>query len=486
MSWSNPWGWLGLATLAIPLVLHLLSRQHARREPFPSLRFLGASRLTPARQRRLSDVPLLLLRLGILAAATMALARPVFGRATRDASAARAGSRAIVIDSSASMRRVGANGRHALDTARALATRTADSAATSTILESGAPASAIPGAIAWLATQPVPRELVVLSDFQRGTLDAAAAATVPTGMGLRLVPIVSAAPDSTIVSAEGGGTSTVTTRTMISPSSTTVEWHTTPASADTNGDSTPALEFVFDARDSIALRGAAIAAGVRVNSVPSRPHAVAIVFVPAAQVSTASNSRDANTRDANTRDANAPGRSASYAGLPIAYPVREIWMLRVIDQLRGDSILRTLATTATAVGRAPAPAIVLFRDALGRSVLSAGMDSVGPRRRLLLFVDADVAAVLSTALMAATARALREPIAWSEFETARIPADSLRRWSRAPMPARTLTASDKIAGSDTRNDGRWIWGAVIALMAAEWFARRRSTGDAENALGAAV
>src|SRR5688572_21319460 len=100
MSWLNPAAFLGLFALAIPILVHLFGRRVARRQRFPSLRLLRDARPTPATRSRPSDVLLLVLRCLAIAGAVTALAQPRWS-----ATGARAQVRAILVDTSASMRR---------------------------------------------------------------------------------------------------------------------------------------------------------------------------------------------------------------------------------------------------------------------------------------------------------------------------------------------------------------------------------------------
>ena len=69
--------WLGaLAALALPLVLHLLSRGRGRRVPLASTRLLESALSVRGRRLKPSDLALLLLRCAILAAVALALAEP--------------------------------------------------------------------------------------------------------------------------------------------------------------------------------------------------------------------------------------------------------------------------------------------------------------------------------------------------------------------------------------------------------------------------
>jgi hypothetical protein len=105
-----PWFLLGLAFLAVPVVLHLMNREIPRRLVFPSTRFLRRAQLPPEGRRRLRDLLLLLLRLAALAAAVLAFARPTLRRAAAPGRGAEAAGAVTVLlaDLSASMGAKGA------------------------------------------------------------------------------------------------------------------------------------------------------------------------------------------------------------------------------------------------------------------------------------------------------------------------------------------------------------------------------------------
>jgi hypothetical protein len=67
----------GLGALVVPVLIHLRRREREKPMRFPSLMFLARVPITTARRRRVTDWPLLLLRLLILALAVAAFARPV-------------------------------------------------------------------------------------------------------------------------------------------------------------------------------------------------------------------------------------------------------------------------------------------------------------------------------------------------------------------------------------------------------------------------
>lgn len=109
----------GLAALAIPILMHLRHRDRDRPQRFPSLMFLEQLPIRTEQRQRVTDWPLLLLRLFALAMLVLAFARPVL----RDRSAAGSDSRSqavvLLIDRSLSMGYTGTFPR-ALDSARAI------------------------------------------------------------------------------------------------------------------------------------------------------------------------------------------------------------------------------------------------------------------------------------------------------------------------------------------------------------------------------
>ena len=104
LAWINPLYLAGLLLLALPVLIHLVQRQHSSGFKFPSLMFL---RQIPWREKRRLEIRhwlLLLLRCLLLALLALAFARPFFsGEATVAPNTERSDS-VIVIDRSYSMR----------------------------------------------------------------------------------------------------------------------------------------------------------------------------------------------------------------------------------------------------------------------------------------------------------------------------------------------------------------------------------------------
>jgi hypothetical protein len=166
MAWLQPWAWLGLGALVVPVLVHLLSRRPARTEAFPSLRFLAATPLRPTRRTRISDWPLLLVRLLVLLAAAAALAQPV--RRTALASAAGAVSRVRLVDT--------------LTTAVPAGVDSVETLLTASLPEG------LARAVARLGARPAPRSLEVVSTFAAGVADSAMFSPMPRDVALVLTP----------------------------------------------------------------------------------------------------------------------------------------------------------------------------------------------------------------------------------------------------------------------------------------------------------
>lgn len=96
----------GLLAIALPVVFHLFRRAPSGRQTFSSLMFLSPSPPRLTRRSRLTNLVLLLLRAAALALLAFAFARPFLASADDPAALAARGRRvAVLVDTSASMRR---------------------------------------------------------------------------------------------------------------------------------------------------------------------------------------------------------------------------------------------------------------------------------------------------------------------------------------------------------------------------------------------
>ena len=184
---GSPLALLGLLAVAVPIIIHLLGRYRQRIEKFPTLQFIGNSRQTPTSRLRISDWQLLMVRIAIVVTAVLALTQP--GCSSRSADTSTIPTRVVIVDTSSSMFRLTPSGPVASVMARQVADRESKGVADSRRIETASPSSALPGVIAWLENRPGLREVVIVSDFQRGTLDSTDLASIPQSIGLTLAPI---------------------------------------------------------------------------------------------------------------------------------------------------------------------------------------------------------------------------------------------------------------------------------------------------------
>ena len=176
MIWNQPAALAGLALLALPVLVHLLVRRHAARVLFPAMRFVPSVRAAAVRLRAPSDRPLLALRLAIVAAAALAAAQPVLNTAARRRAWDARVATAVIVDTSASV---------PPERAVQLAGQVAEGAFTSHTFASSNLPDAIRRAADWLDTAPAARRrIVVVSDFQRGAIEAADVAGIPASIGI--------------------------------------------------------------------------------------------------------------------------------------------------------------------------------------------------------------------------------------------------------------------------------------------------------------
>src|SRR2546422_11698131 len=76
MSFIHGYLLAGLVLAGLPILIHLAMRQKPRRLSFPAFRFLKLRHNINRRRMRLQHLLLLLLRIGLIAALCLALARP--------------------------------------------------------------------------------------------------------------------------------------------------------------------------------------------------------------------------------------------------------------------------------------------------------------------------------------------------------------------------------------------------------------------------
>jgi len=222
MSFLAPLFFLALAGLAIPVLLHLTQREKKQIVHFPSLMFVRRIPYQSVRRRKIHNWLLLFVRLAALALIILAFARPLIQR--DDAAPIGAGSREVVVllDNSYSMG-FGDHWQRATAAARdQFAKMSTSDRATLVLFSSGAdiqmrstsekarfnavldtvkpgdaatrysPALKVAGSIVAESTLPR-REVVIISDFQRGGWRGEEGARLPQGVTLTPVAIQGAA-----------------------------------------------------------------------------------------------------------------------------------------------------------------------------------------------------------------------------------------------------------------------------------------------------
>lgn len=210
---------LGLAAIAVPVLIHLRLRHRSRVVRFPSLMFISQAPYRSMRRRRLRDVLLLLMRCLAVALLALAFARPLWqGDAAAGATST---SRLVVVllDNSFSMgfgdrwQRAGAAAEAAFgdldaadrgalvvysDGAELQSAPTSDGALLAAMVRdvevaprstSLLPAIQMARGVLAEAGELGQRELVIVSDFQRSSWTPENVAALPAGVELRLVDV---------------------------------------------------------------------------------------------------------------------------------------------------------------------------------------------------------------------------------------------------------------------------------------------------------
>lgn len=423
MTWLQPLAWFGLTAMAIPVLVHLLTRRPVARRIWPTLRFIEPMSIQPTRNWRVSDPWLLALRGLIVAAAVSALAGPRFLTSERAGSVPRVA--AILVDTSASMSEPDASGATHLADARGEAARIAQDFNRSAVAETPEPGRAILGAAAWLAGHGGRMEIVVISDFQRGTVDPADLSRLPAGLGLRFIRVGSR------VRAVGPrqdlhrGGQPVDVRTTLGETDATAEWRRRPAAggvatsaAETTIVTVGGVQLLADAsdRDRLGALAKAVTQTIPVSSGIDSTRPTAVVFP--------------------------------------SFPERDAWMTA--------AALPDQPWMFTTLQSAPR------HDGQGRQPVTARARMLERGSTLVLFTSHSPDSLGAASLVAALARSNVAAIQTTEYDPAAIDSAALAGWER---PA--TTAPDVRSDSAGPSDGRWFWALVLLLLTAEWLVRRQ-------------
>ena len=452
MLWLLPAAWLGLVAVAAPLLIHLLV--HRRSEPlaFPTLQFLQPTRFASIRRHRLDDLKLLVVRAATIAAAAAALAAPLLTTPARRASWNSRLTRAIVVDP-----------REPGGEARAELARQASAAAfRSTIIETPDAADGLRRAVAWLDDASLARrEIVLLSPLPIGAVTAADIAAVPGGIGLTFVrrgplPATRTIADAAVLtsaasSAEAVGSRPYFPAALLQRTTTLTGSRTFVADAAVGSRITLPLDILAPPGDRPVVDAAVSAALQQRTLPPAAGRAARLLIAGAPDEGRLRESAvaihtpwmgDAVARMAEDADV-ASTAGDVHARLPETRPGRNVWQT-IASGADGAAIVTAAQSENQLVVRSTAPAADTLTPVLIRSILNALASAADLRSAEIV------------------------PIADAQ----------LRAWERPPGPARIPDAHRPI--DSVNDDRRWMWGAVLGLLAIEGWIRRRADGSTDS------
>ena len=428
MTWLNPLALFGLLALAVPILVHLFGRRVAKRQRFPSLRLLQLVTTTPTTRSQPSDILLLLLRCAAVGAAAFALAQPRFITANRQRQQ-RSPARVVIIDTSVSMKRLTSDGRPALDHAREIGQAVLDSAREGTIVRTGRPGSNIAAATSWLDRRSGAREVVVVSDFQRGAVNDGDLAAVPTGVGIAFRKIPTGVRTDSI-----SGDFGLTLRIDPDTDESDVTWRVTSASA-----AFP-LTVLTSPGDAAATR-ASVAAVAERFPLATSTHAIAIVF---------------------------PGYAGTGGQIRQVTSLREPWQGAFLMALHRNRLFREHTGVADSSSCVLPVGTALLRNGHGSAVAALGAGQPGSPYDLVVFSCLRPGTLASTSLIAAIVDAASPEALYGELEPTTLPDETLRQWER---PSSDVAPR----GVDTSSpDGRWFWLLALLLLGVEQWLRRKT------------
>jgi hypothetical protein len=432
IGWLSPGALWALPVAALPVVIHLLRTHHATRLPFPSLRFVQPSRTAAVRMRLPSDVLLMMVRVAVVALGVGALAGPIVLSEARVAAWNSRTARAVVVDVSDSMRAADGSGVAPEAAAGEAAAAELRTATYGRRIEADDLEVGLARASAWLASSPpARREIVVISDLQRGTLGESRTRSIPESTGLRFIPIGRRAASTTFEGTRLLGTSGIAPREQLIQATADA---TAVAMQSRAGAETAGLRL-------IAPAGAE-------QSVSRLLRAVAIAGAPAGS----------------TDEPMAIHFAGAEAGPIAATPIQRGWMLRTVLRLLDDPTVAGVASSAPSAVDTPWTTLALTPD--GRPLLRAAASG----SELLLEVGAPVDGLFAAEVVRAVLTARLDPAGYDEHEIGPLDADLVNALTRQPGSV----TRDAWRTADS-SDARWLWLAAIVLLGVEQWLRGRST-----------
>ena len=448
IAWTNPAALWALLLAAGPVIVHLLRRHRAVRLPFPTLRFVRHSETSAVRLRPPTDAWLLLVRVVVVTAAVCAAAGPIALTGARLSHWNTLTARGIVVDASESMDAAGTDGVAAARLADEVAQAEARSSTYSRRIDAANLADGIRRAAAWTAAAPpARREVVVITDAQRGALDAHALHTLPAGTGVRVVAVGRRQTERRVDGPPLLASAARSRRQRVAI--------TTNTTAVTIDEGPLASGMRIAASDERADRGGAraIEVAARAGSLaPSPDQPIAFGF----------------------------GAPASGAA-PVS-PLQSGWMLSTALAVMSDGALASIAAGEGEAlderfGRPPWTTL-LARD--GKPLISAAASG----QELVLQAGAAPHSVLAAAVIRSAFNGRPGAVSYAEQEVAATAPATLAAWQRpaAPVGREAWRQAES-------TDARWCWAvALLALALEQWLrgrSRRRSSGMTEDVRAAA-
>jgi hypothetical protein len=487
MLWLNPLTLFALAAIAAPILIHILVRRTAERFPFPTLRFLQPTRLAAIRRHLLEDGRLLAVRAALLAAAAAALAGPLLVTAARRQGWDRRVVRAVVREGAA-----------------------AEIAPPGTF-EGSSLADGIRRAIVWLDTAPpARREIVIASAFPIGSITGIDIAAIPADVGVRFertgtLPRTRTVPAGRLLTNDGIRAREVTLAGEQTSSSEARATGTgaLPIEIESSPDEQSAIDAAVNAvltervwaappdRRARVVVVQAVGADLKVRTTPAprertapappertapAPPEVAATPVSPEVVQAFPPPLAPDTgelRRGSPKPIGEGGRPALPEAVSGAFPITQPWMADAVAGIARDRDLAAagarVASGLTGAAFASAPWQTLAFAADGRPLAVAATSA----NRLLVASAAPASDLATPVLLRSIANAIASVPDLRADEVVAIADPVLRQWSRPPAP---MTAP-RINTVD-RDDRRWLWGAVLGLLALETWLRRSRTADA--------
>jgi hypothetical protein len=427
IGWLNPSALWVLPLAVLPIVIHLLRTHHARRVQFPSLRFVQPSRAAAVRMRLPSDILLMTLRVAVVVLAVAAIAGPILLTSSRLSAWNARTARAVVVDTSESMGASGDGGAERLAADAAVAElQSADYGQRIAAADLG---EGIARASQWLeSSPPARREIVIVSDMQRGALRTTDLARVVGEIGIRVVTVGRVPETTRFDGIPLVGANAIPSRGMrvtASQEATSVEMEGRAA------NSTAGLRLVASDKDQAALAHllrAVASAGAPAGSA-EQPVAVQFTGAVASQIQ--------------------PAR------------LKAGWMLRTILRLREG-----LADTATDKGGGDDSVwTIVSRGGNGAPRVRAASSG----NELIVEVDGGPDSLAAAAVVRALLLARIDPDPYAEHEVARVDVATMNAVSRPPAPV----SREAWRNADS-TDARWLWLVVLVMLGVEQWLRDRT------------